>query len=477
MSGRSKFYSSLGLLIILNAVIKPIWIFGIDRQVQNETGISVYGEYFSLLNFSIVLSFLLDWGFTSYFNRQLASDRSTFVNQAGNFLLLKLIFSAVYTVLIFWVAMLTGIENVKMLTGLVLIQVCTSMFLFFRAIITAEQWFQTDAWLSVMDKTLMIVLCGSLLYYPSAFGQITIYNFIYAQLGCTALATISAMMILVRRGFSFGVFSSTFFNKKIFLAALPFAVTVLLMAMHYRLDAFLLQRIHSNGDHEAGIYAQAYRLLDASNMIGYLVAAFLVPFIARQWSEKHSIQSPILTARSLLLYFSMFVTLSAVWLAPWLQELLYHNRDSHSVEVLQLTLCALFGYTLVQVYGSVMTATGGIITFCYINLAAMILNIILNIIFIPTLGAKACAIAAICSQSFAGLATMVWVKYKLGVRYQFQLILGYIFIAAVLVLYFYLGTSNGVNNWLLLSGAGLLTACGLIVSNFKGFKAWFAELR
>ena len=33
MKETSRFYSSLGLLTVLNAVIKPLWIFGIDHSV------------------------------------------------------------------------------------------------------------------------------------------------------------------------------------------------------------------------------------------------------------------------------------------------------------------------------------------------------------------------------------------------------------------------------------------------------------
>ena len=69
----SRFYSSLSLLIVLNAIVKPIWIFGIDRQVQNEVGVAAYGTYFSILNLSIVLSFLNDWGLTVFYNRHLAA--------------------------------------------------------------------------------------------------------------------------------------------------------------------------------------------------------------------------------------------------------------------------------------------------------------------------------------------------------------------------------------------------------------------
>src|ERR1051325_9325696 len=83
----SKFYSSLLLLIILNAIIKPFWIFGIDRQVQNITGVAEYGSYFALLNLSIVFGFLLDWGLTNFINRELAARKMELQQQLGGFLL------------------------------------------------------------------------------------------------------------------------------------------------------------------------------------------------------------------------------------------------------------------------------------------------------------------------------------------------------------------------------------------------------
>src|SRR6266498_4410553 len=104
----SKFYSSLLLLIILNAFIKPIWIFGIDRQVQNITGVAEYGTYFSLLNLSIVFGFLLDWGLTNFVNRELASKKMELQQQLGSFLLLKFLFFIVYIAVIIMIAKLSN---------------------------------------------------------------------------------------------------------------------------------------------------------------------------------------------------------------------------------------------------------------------------------------------------------------------------------------------------------------------------------
>src|SRR5213596_3771395 len=94
----SRFYSSLLLLIILNAIIKPFWIFGIDRQVQNITGAAEYGTYFSLLYLSIVFGFLLDWGLTNFINRDLAAKRADLSEQLGSYLLVKFLFAVIYAI-------------------------------------------------------------------------------------------------------------------------------------------------------------------------------------------------------------------------------------------------------------------------------------------------------------------------------------------------------------------------------------------
>ena len=130
MKEPSRFYSSHRLLIILNVVIKPLWIFGIDRQVQNTVGTVAYGNYFSILSLSIVFSFLLDWGLTAFFNRQLSSQKANFIDKAGNFLIIKLHFTIIYTALFFLVAIISGVDQSAILLYVVLIQIFTSLFLF-----------------------------------------------------------------------------------------------------------------------------------------------------------------------------------------------------------------------------------------------------------------------------------------------------------------------------------------------------------
>ncbi|MCY7310190.1 MAG: polysaccharide biosynthesis C-terminal domain-containing protein [Chitinophagaceae bacterium] len=255
-------------------------------------------------------------------------------------------------------------------------------------------------------------------------------------------------------------------------SAFPFAILVLLMSVHYRLDGFLLERIHTNGAFEAGLYAGAYRLLDASNMAGYLLASFLLPFIARQWSRGNNIDGAILNSRHLLLLFSLFIACTTVFLAPWMQQILYHNNDKAGIEILQLCLPALVGYSLVQVYGTVMTATGQVVPFCYITLFAVALNIVLNLLLIPGYGAKGCCIAALISQAFCGITAMIYVQRKSGINIHLRSLLMYIFIGVILCGFYYWCSNVNISRWLLIAVAGLITIAAAILFKLVDLNKW-----
>lgn len=468
MSVNRHFYASLALLILLNVVIKPLWIFGIDRPVQNLVGTTVYGSYFALLNLSIVFNFLLDWGMTAYYNRQLASQQEGIIQDTGKILGLKFLFAFTYGCIVFLLAAGTGELNWLVLTAIILIQVLTSFFLFFRAIITARQWFVSDAWLSVLDKTLMILVCGAMLLFPLSFGILTISRFVWLQAACLALSVIVALIILMLKGFRFPHPFPLFIDKSLFKTALPYALIILLMSVHYRIDGFLVERMHADGPKEAGMYASAYRLLDAANMVGFLFSSFLLPYAARQFSSRKDITSVVLTSRHLLILYSLGISLSGIFLGNWIHAMLYRDSGPEAARILQWCLPALLGYSLVNIYGTVMTATGHIRPFCYITLVAVILNIALNLLLIPSMGAMGCCIAALVSQSLCGIAVMVYVKKKIFISFDFPAWGIYIYTAVLLGILFYFGSSLALNNWFLITAGMLLVFAVIYLSRLLG---------
>lgn len=125
--------------------------------------------------------------------------------------------------------------------------------------------------LSVMDKALMIMVCGMLLILPAFRSQFIIDWFIYAQLGAYALTLLTALIYVLRITGRISMTFSFQFSRELLRNTFPFALLIALMMIYGRIDAVMIEKLLPvDGEHEAGLYASAFRLLDALNQFGFL---------------------------------------------------------------------------------------------------------------------------------------------------------------------------------------------------------------
>jgi O-antigen/teichoic acid export membrane protein len=466
-----SFFKGLSWLFLLNLVVKPIWIFFIDRQVQNTVGNEVYGSYFAALNLSYVLLFIADAGLSNTMNQKAATGQPVHTTR---YLKLKIFLSLLYIVVICFVGWITNLDQWQLLFYVAGIQMLTSFFLFLRSLVTANQFFTTDAFFSVIDKTLMILLCGGFIYYPLTFGSINLLLFLKVQLLCTSLAVLAALFFVIKKQlFQSGIKEDIF---SILKAITPFALIILLMSMHYRLDGFLLERMHEYGAYEAGVYASAYRLLDASNMAGYMAASFLVPFIARHQLDKSVLEEVIVNTRHSLLFFGIGVACFTVLFAPWVQQLLYHTNDSYNSGVIQLCIAVLPAYLVMHIYGSVLTATARFRSLLFILAISVLLNVLLNVLLIPSYGAVGCCIAALASHYVCAFACYIIATRSLLLSFMARSNMVYLATAAGLSLIFYMTRIAMINVWLILVLA-ICIVLVLLATQLTYVKKYFFRIR
>jgi O-antigen/teichoic acid export membrane protein len=449
LTRQATFFRPLFLLLLLNAVVKPVWIFGIDRQVQVQTGALAFGQYFALYNLSLIFAFLLDAGLSVYFNQSLASRQQP--PPPAALLRIKLILALLYAALLALIALFSGINDTITLALLGINHFLFSAFVLLRSHITALQRFTADAWLSVLDKILMILVCGALLYQPGWFGPISIRAFILVQMMAVGCSILVAIFLLIRHKQLAVYFTRTPFNPQILKAALPFAITIFLMGLHSRADAFLLERLHPNGAAEAGIYASAYRLLDAANIVGFLLAGFLMPFTARHWPDAALVQDVALKSRNLLLSFTTILVTITIALAPWIYQLLYRQPDANGIAVLRYCIPVLISYAFVHIYSTLLTATGRIGDLLKITLVAALLNLLLNALLAPRYGAIGCCIAALVTQGIYAIWLMLHCKIKMGISLQPVPLLKLLLLAALLWAMIWAGGQWGVADAYLLA--------------------------
>jgi O-antigen/teichoic acid export membrane protein len=445
-------FKGLTWLIGLNILIKPVWIFGIDRKVQNLVGYEAYGSYFALFNLCYLLSFIADAGLTNMVNRNLASGEKLPFRQL---LLFKTGLSILYIIAVLLIANISGINNWQLLFYLIAVQILTSFFIFFRNVITALQLFSTDAWLSVIDKFLMIIICGTFLYTPLLSSSFDLILFLQIQTITILLSVMVAAFIVFKKKM---INAESFSLNASLKLIMPFTLILLLMSSHTRLDGFLLERLHSDGAYEAGVYASAFRLLDAGNMIGFLAASFLVPFAAKNKNNKSLVSSSAISIRHVLVISAIFITAFVYFFAGWLQQLLYHSQIPYHSQIFVLCILSLPAYYIIHIYSSILTAFGNLKSLIIIVALSVLINSVINIFFIPQYGALASCVAAISSQYICALLCYLWAKKSLQNHFHFRSVVFYLFAAIILCLIFYFGRTTGTNEVFLFFAGGMIAA-------------------
>ena len=384
-----------------------------------------YGMYFALFNFSLLLNILLDVGITNFNNKNIAQHNFLLKKHLSNIVGLKFLLAIVYTVFSLIVAAIIGYGKIQfhLLFFLIFNQFLISFTLYLRSNISALHLFRTDSLLSVLDRSLMIVIC-SVLLFPGYFrNHFTIEWFVYAQTAAYLLTFLITFLIVLNKSGKISIQ----FNPKFFIVFLrksyPYALLILLMAFYNRIDGVMLERLLPEplGKQQAGIYAQAFRLLDAVSMFGVMVAGLLLPIFAKMIKHREPVEQIIKLSFTFLFVTAVVVAVSSIFYCYEIMEVLYHSNTEHSSEILGILMTGFIGIATTYVFGTLLTANGSMKQLNWMAFAGMIINVSLNLYLIPRYQAFGSAYASLFTQIVTAgaqviLATMV---FKLKPNYLF----------------------------------------------------------
>jgi len=405
-----KFLTNLLLFLGLNLLIKPLWLFGIDLTVQNTVG-DIYGLYFALFNFSVVFNMLLDFGITNFNNRSIAQSKGFLDENFSRLATLKLLFGVFYAVAVFAAGLIIGYEPsmYRLLIPLVVNQFLASFILYLRSNISGLLLFKTDSILSVIDRVIMIICCGILLWGNVTEIPFRIEWFVYIQTFAYVVTILLALLAILQKAKLTFVALDFVYSKAILKQSFPFAVLVFLTAIHNRMDAVFLERLLpvGIGHSQATIYASAFRLLDAAVIIAYSFSVLLLPLFARILSEKKSAKPLVKTSFTLIFIYGVVFAIISYFYSYPLMDLLYTNHVEQSSVVFKILMLSIIPLSATYIFGTLLTANGSLKKLNIIACVAIVINIGLNLLLIPYFQAIGSAIASFCTHFFIITAEII----------------------------------------------------------------------
>ncbi len=396
---QKSFIKSFAWLQGLNFLIKPIWIFGMDRLAQVQMGDELYGKYAVIFTFCLLFNILLDLGLNNFVASKVASNQQLNLNQILRWrLLMALVYAGLVFLLSHWQSwglalVLLAISN----------QILASLVLYFRAILQGKHLFIYDAIVSVSDRTIAIIAGIIYLFFASFAGAQGIFIFFAIQ----TIGYLGAFIL----AFTLTRFPSSQAPTHSFKSIWPqvqwFAILALVMSVFTRVDTYMLGQFSQGSFTDAGIYAKGFRLLDAALIFSGLLSTMLLPMFSKFFSQQQNTASTISFSNRIILTVSVPMVLLATYYAPAIMHLLYPSHTGAGLATFSLVVSAFLPMALVHVFGTFLSATGYNKWVSAFAVVCMVINIALNLWLIPLHAHYGAAIACIVTQSIFAFCCII----------------------------------------------------------------------
>jgi O-antigen/teichoic acid export membrane protein len=474
---QKKFVSNLILIIILNLLVKPFAIFGIDATVQDRVGTEEYGLYFSLLNLSFLFNIITDLGINNFTTKNIAQYPHIVSRYLGKIFSFRLILFVIYAIITMTIGYLAGYRgnSLYLLSILIFNQLLITLTAYFRSHFGGLHLFKTDALISILDRLLLILICGGLLYTSIWGTSFKIEWFIWIQTICYVITLLIAFILLSAQ---IGIPKFRFdwvFSLAILRKSYPYALLILLMMIYTRTDSVMLERIHPNGAYEAGVYAKGFRFFDAFFMFAMIFVNLLLPIFSRLIKHDPSKIAPILgTSRNLLISGSILLAFLCMSNSEFILSLLYRSEVQDTVPSFQLIMWGFAGMSISLIYGTLLTAGGDLRFLNQISAIGIVINIVFNALLIPDYGAAGSAFATLITQGLTSIVQAVYCHNKFKIPFSLRQWLLYAgFIATLTLSAMFIPQSNAT--FVLQATIGAIALFGFRMIDWKGLQTTFRE--
>ena len=180
---------------------------------------------------------------------------------------------------------------------------------------------------------------------------------------------------------------------------LVYAVAIFIMKIHTKIDIYLLNELSSLD--QVGYYSIGSRLAEKWQ-IPFSIGGII---IAKSANEKnHSLMNAnIAKLFRVTFVFGILSLLVLFFVAPFLIPLLYGKAWVQSVEIVQYILPGILMLILAKVMGTRLAGIGKPYVLMFVAIPALVINVVLNYMWIPDFGGLGAAMATNVSYTFLTL--------------------------------------------------------------------------
>lgn len=179
-----------------------------------------------------------------------------------------------------------------------------------------------------------------------------------------------------------------------------YAAALFILSLGYRFDIVLLERLSTS--QEVGIYSVGVGL---AQLLWLLPAALTTVNFARSTTARNVTEHAQKTAMimRITLWGSLLPCMLLYFLAPWLVPAIYGDAYAKSSDVIQAIMLGIWMALIFKVLNSDLAGRGKPQTALWVYALALLINVVLNLLWIPIFGCIGAAWASSVSYTFGAL--------------------------------------------------------------------------
>ena len=202
--------------------------------------------------------------------------------------------------------------------------------------------------------------------------------------------------------------------RELVLAGVPIGVTLAVNEVYFRADTFILSLFRPFS--EVGLYTFAYRVYELLALFPAIVMTSIFPLLSRFLGARRDAAERVLDAAAdLFVAVGVPIAAGGLVLAPEIARVVAGEDFADAATPLRLLLCASVPAWISGLLGYALIAAGRQRSVLLLSVAALVLNLALNLALVPSYGPDAAAAVALGSEAFLVTGGWVLVRRQLGI--------------------------------------------------------------
>jgi O-antigen/teichoic acid export membrane protein len=397
---KNTFY--LTLAAVGQKIIAFVYFLFLARIMEPENT----GAYFLAVSIAVIYTVIADFGITPVVVREIAKNPSTAVQQVRTALGTKLPFMALALVGAILTGVFLGYDPIilELIIIASVVLVLDSTHLLFYGALRGVQKLQFEA-LGIFLGQITTGTLGALVLWLNPSLHLLVLALLAGSLVNVIVSARKMVLVL-----SIDALKPLFDKraaKTLLKIALPFALAAIFTKVYSYVDTIFISKFLSTT--AVGIYAIAYKFTYAFQFLPLAFIAALYPGLsALIGKDSQGLNQMFNKAMWYMMIIAIPITFGLWAVAPEV-VLLAGDSYAESAVVLQLLVFVLIPIFLDFPIGSLLNAADRQVTKTTIMGFAMVINVVLNALLIPSIGILGAAWAALISFSFMFLAGLYFV--------------------------------------------------------------------